>query len=74
MTSLNLPSDLSDPLAAIAIAWGCAWLISTGAMVTAVVLGVVQARANKDASALDHDAATKPAYDPDAYDVVSRRG
>ena len=74
ITSLNVPSDLSDPLAVIAIAWGCAWLISTGALVTAVVLGIVQARAQKDASTLDHEAAAKPAYEPDAYDVVSRRG
>ena len=74
ITSLNLPSDLPDPLAVIAIAWGCAWLISTGALVTAVVLGIVQARAQKDASTLDHEAASKPAYEPDAYDVVSRRG
>jgi hypothetical protein len=73
ITSLNVPSDLSDPLAVIAIAWGCAWLISTGAMVTAAVLGIVQARARKDASTLD-EAAAKPAYEPDAYDVVSRRG
>src|SRR3954451_110157 len=74
ITSLNVPSDLPDPLAVIAIAWGCAWLISTGALVTAVVLGIVQARAQKDASTLDHESATKPAYEPDAYDVVSRRG
>ena len=74
MTSLNLPADLSDPVAAVGLAWGCAWLISTGAMVTAVVLGLVQARAQKDASTLDHEAATKQAYDPDGYDVVSRRG
>jgi hypothetical protein len=74
ITSLNVPSDLPDPLAAIAIAWGCAWLISTGAMVTAAVLGVVQARAQKNASTLDDEAAAKAAYEPDAYDVVSRRG
>jgi hypothetical protein len=74
VTSLNIPTDLPDPLAVIAIAWGCAWLISTGAMVTALVLGVVQAKANKVASTVDQDPAAKPAYDPDAYDVVSRRG
>ena len=74
ITSLSLPAELSDPLAAIAIAWGCAWLISTGAMVTAVVLGVVQARSQKDTSTLDHEAGAKAAYEPDAYDVVSRRG
>jgi hypothetical protein len=74
ITSLNIPSDLSDPIAVIAIAWGCAWLISTGAMITALVLGVVQAKAQKNALPADEDAAAKPAYDPDAYDVVSRRG
>jgi len=74
VTSLNMPYDQADPLAAMAITWGCAWLISTGAMITTLVLGIVQARANKNASALDPDAAAKPAYDPDAYDVVSRRG
>ena len=40
ITSLSFPIELSDSLAVIAIAWGCAWLISTGAMITAVVLGV----------------------------------
>lgn len=74
LTSVNFPIEQPDSLAVIGITWGCAWLISTGAMITALVLGVIQARAQKDASSLDHEDAAKPAYEPDAYDVVSRRG
>jgi hypothetical protein len=55
------------------IAWVCAVLISLGAMTTSLLLARMQARAVREmhpASNLDG----KPAYDPDAFDVVSRRG
>ena len=57
----------------LAVVWGCAVMISTGALVTSLVLGFMVIRSRKPAEA-DQFAAFKPAYEPDAYDVVSRRG
>jgi hypothetical protein len=74
LTTGEIPNSLPDYLPLIAVVWGCAWLISTGALITALVLGIVQARSRKADSAFGQDAAAKPVYDPDAYDVVSRRG
>ncbi len=58
----------------IAVAWGCAFMISIGALITSLVLGVLLMRSRKTAEAVDQFAAMKPAYEPDAYDVVARRG
>jgi hypothetical protein len=60
------------PLAAIA--WGCAALISGGAMLTSLILAfmVTRSRARADAESLLNQA--KPVYDPDAFDVVGSRG
>jgi hypothetical protein len=74
ITSTSLSTGFPDPIAVIAVTWGCAWLVSTGAMITALVLGIVQARSHKTASTFDQDSSAKATYDPDAYDVVSRRG
>jgi hypothetical protein len=60
------------PLAAIA--WSCAALISGGAMLTSLILAFLLARSahRADAASLvDH---AKPAFDPDAFDVVGSRG
>jgi hypothetical protein len=74
ITTSNIPFTAPDYLAFVAVTWGCAFLISTVALICAVVLGVVQARSQKASPAFDDDTAAKPAYEPDAYDVVSRRG
>ena len=57
----------------LAVVWGCAVMISTGALITSLVLGVMVMRSRKPVEA-EQFAAYKPAYEPDAYDVVSRRG
>jgi hypothetical protein len=67
-----LPGD--DSAAVPAIAWGCAVLISIGAMLTSLKLASMQHSARKEfdyASSIDD---RKPVYDPDAFDVVSSRG
>ena len=71
---MSVPESHPDYMAVIAIAWGCAFLISTGALITSLVLGVLQMRSKSTAEAVNHFAAFKPAHDPDAYDVVSSRG
>ena len=74
MTSISVSESHPDYVPIIGIAWGCAFLISTGALITSLVLGVLLTRLRKPADQVDQFAATKPAYEPDAYDVVSRRG
>ncbi len=73
LTTVNLPYSLPDYMAILAVVWGCTLLISTGALITGLVLGIMVMRSRKPAEA-DQFAALKPAYEPDAYDVVSRRG
>src|SRR6516162_1435656 len=55
------------PLAAIA--WGCAAMISGGAMLTSLILAVLLVRSQGRLDAARVDPA-KVVYDPDAYDVV----
>ena len=74
MTTITVEDSHPDYMPIIAIVWGCAFLISTGAMITSLVLGVLLMRSKKLADSVDQLAAIKPAYEPDAYDVVSRRG
>ncbi len=68
------PSPLEEiPIAVVA--WGCAMLISMGALATSVILTVLSLRAARETrSQMASDHRYKPAYDPDAYDVVSSRG
>jgi hypothetical protein len=74
MTTMSIPDTHPDYMPIIAIAWGCAFMISTGALITSLVLGVLLMRSRKHADSVDHFAAAKPAYEPDAFDVVSSRG
>ena len=74
ITTLNLPDSHPDYMAIVAIAWGCSFVISTAALITSLVLGVMVMRANKTAESVDQFAALKPSFEADAYDVVSRRG
>jgi hypothetical protein len=67
--SADIRSEDQIPMAGIA--WGCALLISVGAMATSLLLQVrARRKSNSDASTVDKSAI----YDPDAYDVVSSRG
>jgi hypothetical protein len=67
-----LPGD--DTAAVPAIVWGCAVLISIGAMITSLKLASMQHAARKDFEYANSIEDRKPAYDPDAFDVVSSRG
>ncbi|MGO9467889.1 MAG: hypothetical protein ACLQIB_05970 [Isosphaeraceae bacterium] len=55
------------------IAWGSAAIISVSAMFTGLLLARMQFRAVKEMDA-DSTRNEKPVFDPDAFDVVSRRG
>jgi len=74
MTAISVSDSHPDYMPIVAVAWGCAFMISTGALITSLVLGVLLMRSSKPADSVDQFAAIKPAYEPDAYDVVSRRG
>jgi hypothetical protein len=74
MTTITVDDSHPDYMPIIAVVWGCAFLISTGALITSLVLGVLLMRSRKPADSADQFAAIKPAYEPDAYDVVSSRG
>jgi len=74
MTTISVSDSHPDYMPIIAVAWGCALMISSGALITSLVLGVLLMRSRKPAEPVDQFAAIKPAYEPDAYDVVSRRG
>jgi hypothetical protein len=65
------PSVEGVPIAAIA--WGCAALISGGAMMTSLILGLLFARSREQVVSSQAVNYGKPAYDPDAYDVVGSR-
>ena len=55
------------------IAWGSAAVISICAMFTGLILARMQIRAVREVQVETRQNA-KPAFDPDAFDVVSRRG
>ena len=74
MTTISVSDSHPDYMPIVAVAWGCAFMISSGALITSLVLGVLLMRSRKPAEPVDQFAAIKPAYEPDAYDVVSRRG
>jgi len=76
MTTISVSDSHPDYMPIIAVAWGCALMISSGALITSLVLGVLLMRSRKPAAPepVDQLSAIKPAYEPDAYDVVSRRG
>ena len=68
------PSPDGDPIVVPAIAWGCAVLISAGAMLTSLILAFMHGRATQHAEASTPMNNGKPIYEPDAFDVVSSRG
>jgi hypothetical protein len=74
MTTISVSSSHDDYMSIVAVAWGCALVISFIALITSLVLGVMVLRSKKAVDLVDQYASAKPAYEPDAYDVVSRRG
>jgi hypothetical protein len=74
LTSSSVPYDHPEFVPALAITWGCAFLISACGMITSLVLGGMIMRSRQPARSGGEQHAAKPALDPDAYDVVSMRG
>jgi hypothetical protein len=62
-----------DAVAVPAIAWGCAFLISTGAMLTSLKLAAMQHAAWRESELTQRSDDFKPVFDPDAFDVASSR-
>jgi hypothetical protein len=73
-TLLWEPLSSGDSVAVPAIAWGCAALISIGAMITSLKLASMHHSAGKEYESASSVDERKPVYDPDAFDVVSSRG
>ena len=55
------------------VAWGCAVLISAGALATSLILAFMHARAAEKAESIAQTDYGKPVFDPDAFDVVGSR-
>jgi hypothetical protein len=68
------PSAGGDPSVVPGIAWGCAVLISAGAMFTSLWLAFMHGRATQQQESSTSLNNGKPVYEPDAFDVVSSRG
>jgi hypothetical protein len=76
-TTMSTHEYMPHALERSAVAWGCAVVVSLGALTTSLILGVLQHRAHARAVDQLADArfdSSKSAYDPDAFDVVGRRG
>jgi hypothetical protein len=74
LTSIIFSPEGGDEIAVPAIAWGCAFLISTLALGTSLILAFMHRSATKENSAVEPLGNGKPQFDPDAFDVVSSRG
>jgi len=81
LSTMQVEHYMPQALERTAITWAFACIISMGAMTTSLILFVLQHRAHARATAeaaasyvQAHFDSTKPAYDPDAFDVVARRG
>jgi hypothetical protein len=67
------PNPTEDVPILPVVAWGCAALISVGAMATSLILAFMHARAAEKAESFAQPDYGKPVFDPDALDVVGSR-
>ncbi len=67
------PNPTEDVPILPVVAWGCAALISVGAMATSLILAFMHARAAEKAESFVQADYGKPVFDPDALDVVGSR-
>jgi len=74
VASLALGTGSSDDIAIDGIVWGCAVLISALAFGSSLILAYIQSRAQCATTTSQALQNGKPAFDPDALDVVSSRG
>ena len=73
LTSIIFSSEGGDAVAVPAIAWGCA-PHQRLALATSLILAFMQRKASREPEIIDPMSNGKPAFDPDAFDVVSSRG
>jgi hypothetical protein len=73
LTTLSYQAPEGEEVGAIAIVWAFALMISAIGMICGLILARIQGRAQKDAETLYAARNGKPAFDPDAFDVVSSR-
>jgi hypothetical protein len=74
LTSITWEPTSFDEVPVPAVAWGCAVLISAGALVTSLQLASMHAKAAEKADSIARMDNAKPAFDPDTFDVVGSRG
>ena len=74
LTSLTWEPTSFDDVPVPAVAWGCAVLISAGALVTSLTLASMHAKAAEKADSMARMDNAKPVFDPDTFDVVGSRG
>ena len=74
LTCVTAEVTSQDEIPMAGIAWGCALMISAGAMGTSLILAFTQARARSQSVSAGPRVDKPAVYDPDAYDVVSSRG
>lgn len=72
-TLLWEPLAIGDSVVVPAVAWGCALLMSVGAMITSLKLAAMHLRSVQETELTDAMKNGKPVYDADAFDVVSSR-
>jgi hypothetical protein len=74
MTTLSYQAPDGEEVAVLGIVWGCTLMISAIGMITSLILARTHTRARAENESLHAHRNGKPAFDPDAYDVVSSRG
>lgn len=76
LTTLLWRPGPMDDIPMPAVAWGCAVVISAGALLTSLILAFLQSRTilKLDSNAASNVEHAKPAFDPDTFDVVGSRG
>jgi hypothetical protein len=73
VTSLFYQAPEGDEVAVLGIVWGCALMIGAFGMISSLVLARIHSRARAETDSLYTARSGKPAFDPDAFDVVSSR-
>jgi hypothetical protein len=75
MTTLSYSSPEGEEVAVLGIVWGCTLMIGAIGMITSLFLAHMHTRVRKGTESSHNIARNgKPAFDPDAFDVVSNRG
>ncbi len=74
MTTLSYQAPDGEEVAVLGIVWGCTLMISAIGMVSGLILARANGRARNESDSLYALRNGKPAFDPDAFDVVANRG